>query len=171
MSMNKLMQNARGFYFLILVTCSLLLGFGYYLEFYQALTPCPLCVFQRVAYMVVGGICLLGFVHRPQHIGKKIYSGLAFIAAITGAGIAARQVWLQHLPPELVPECGPDLSFMLAVLPLSETIKLVFSGSGECAEVAWSFLSLSIAQWSLLWFSVLSILFIIHFFKSQPIKD
>jgi len=169
--MNWFKRPPRPFYFLVFLTCSLLLGFGYYLEFHQDLAPCPLCVFQRLAYIGVGAICLLGFLQGPQNIGKRLYSGFAFISAVTGAGIAMRQVWLQHLPPESVPECGPDLHFMLAVLPLLETIEMVFSGSGECAEVAWSFLSLSIAEWSLFWFSVLSILLISHFFSRSGERD
>ena len=81
-----------------------------------------------------------------------IYKFLIIITAITGALIAGRQVWLQHLPPELVPECGPGLDYMLNVFPLSDAIKMILSGSGECAEVKWRFIGFSIAEWSLIMF-------------------
>jgi disulfide bond formation protein DsbB len=75
-----------------------------------------------------------------------------FLAAASGVGVAARQVWLQHLPKEQVPPCGPDLFFMMENMPLARTLQLLFRGSGQCAEVDWTFLSLSIAEWSLAWF-------------------
>jgi disulfide bond formation protein DsbB len=85
---------------------------------------------------------------------------LLFIAAIAGAAVAARQVWLQHLPADLVPECGPGLNYMLHRFPLGETLQKVLSGSGECAQVNWTFLHLSIAEWSLICF-VLFVVYII----------
>ena len=81
-----------------------------------------------------------------------VYGGLLFVAAGIGMGIAGRHVWLQHLPKDQVPACGPDLDFMLRQFPLSETLQKVLSGSGECAETGWTFFGLSIAGWSLLWF-------------------
>ena len=155
----------RPFYLSVTLICALLLGFGYYLEFINGLAPCPLCIFQRLAYMGVGIFCLVGFLHGPGIAGARIYSGLALLSAATGAGIAMRQVWLQHLPAELTPECGPGLDFMLEVFPIFETIKMVFTGSGECAEITWTFLSLSIAEWSLFWFAALSILLASHLFS------
>ena len=64
-------------------------------------------------------------------------------------------MWLQHLPPDKVPQCGPDLFFMMENFPLSRTLKTLFSGTGECAAVDWTFLGLSIAEWSLIWFAAL----------------
>ena len=81
-----------------------------------------------------------------------LYSMLLAIAALAGAGIAGRQVWLQHLPADQVPECGPGLDYMLEAFPLTDALKMIFSGSGECAEVHWRFIGLSIAEWSLVWF-------------------
>ena len=126
--------------------------FGLYLEHIQGLDPCPLCVFQRIAYILIGLIALIGATHNPKDLFLVIYKFLIIITAITGALIAGRQVWLQHLPPELVPECGPGLDYMLNVFPLSDAIKMILSGSGECAEVQWRFIGLSIAEWSLIMF-------------------
>jgi disulfide bond formation protein DsbB len=78
---------------------------------------------------------------------------------VGGAAAASRQVWLQHLPADKVPQCGPDLFFMLENFPLSRTLTTLFSGTGECAVVDWTFLGLSIAEWSLLWFVALALYF------------
>jgi protein dithiol:quinone oxidoreductase len=132
--------------------CALLLGFGYFLQYGQGLDPCPLCQVQRAFYYLVGGAFLVGAVHGRFF---PAYGSLAALFAIGGIGTAGRQVWLQHLPPDKVPQCGPDLEFMLKNLPLSRTLEKLFTGTGECAVVDWSFLGLSIAEWSLGWFLVL----------------
>lgn len=163
-------MNPRPFFLIILIVCAGLLGFGYYLQFVEGLDPCPLCVFQRIAYLAVLAVAFVGLLHGPGKTGSMIYSGLASLCALIGAGIAGRQVWLQHLPPDQVPECGPGLDFMLEVFPLSEAISMVFSGSGECAEVEWSFLSLSIAEWSLIWFIALALagtIYIIQLYRQR----
>jgi disulfide bond formation protein DsbB len=132
--------------------CALLLGFGYFLQYGQGLDPCPLCQVQRAFYYLVGLAFLAGAVH-----GRFLpaYSSLAALFTLGGIGTAGRQVWLQHLPADKVPQCGPDLDFMLKNLPLSRTLEKLFTGTGECAVVDWSFLGLSIAEWSLAWFAVL----------------
>ena len=79
------------------------------------------------------------------------------IISVTGAGIATRHVWLQHLPKDKVPECGPGLSYMLNKFPLFDVFEKIFRGSGECAEVGWTLLNLSIAGWSLVWFVLLGV--------------
>ena len=84
-----------------------------------------------------------------------LYATLAFLFAAGGAATASRQVWLQHLPPDKVPQCGPDLFFMLENFPLAQALKKLVAGSGECAAVDWTFLGLSIAEWSLACFVVL----------------
>jgi protein dithiol:quinone oxidoreductase len=137
------------------VVCALLLGFGYYLQYVQGLDPCPLCQVQRAFYYLLGGAFLLGAVHNPRDRSGMAYCGLAMLFAIGGIGTAGRQVWLQHLPADKVPQCGPDLAFMLKNMPLSRTLEKLFTGTGECAVVDWSFLGLSIAEWSLGWFVVL----------------
>jgi len=132
--------------------CALLLGFGYFLQYVQGLDPCPLCQVQRAFYFLVGGAFLLGALHGRFF---PAYGSLAAFFTLGGIGTAGRQVWLQHLPPDKVPQCGPDLAFMLKNLPLSRTLEKLFTGTGECAVVDWSFLGLSIAEWSLGWFLVL----------------
>jgi disulfide bond formation protein DsbB len=137
------------------LVCGLLLGFGYYLQYVQGLDPCPLCLVQRGFFYAVMGIFILAALHAPLGAGRIAYGGLAALVAAGGLAAAARQVWLQHLPPERVPQCGPDLYFMLENFPLSRTLKTLISGTGECAVVDWTFLGLSIAEWSLGWFVLL----------------
>lgn len=145
-------MSTRMFFLTVMFSCIALMVFGLYLEYIQGLEPCPLCVFQRIAYILIGLIALIGATHNPKDLFLVIYKFLIIITAITGALIAGRQVWLQHLPPELVPECGPGLDYMLNVFPLSDAIKMILSGSGECAEVQWRFIGFSIAEWSLIMF-------------------
>ena len=137
---------------LVAAACALLLAFGFYLQYGRGLEPCPLCLVQRGFFMAVMAVCTLAALHRPGRAGTVTYALLAALFALGGGAVAARQVWLQHLPPDKVPQCGPDLYFMVENFPLSRTLKTLISGTGECAAVDWTFLRLSIAEWSLLWF-------------------
>ena len=161
------MNSSRIFFSIIFVVCASLLGFGLYLEHVVGLEPCPLCVFQRIAYILVALVALIAAIHNPQKLFEKIYTGLMFVASLCGAGIAGRQVWLQHLPEDKIPECGPGLEYMLDVFPLADALKMVLSGSGECAEVQWTFLSFSIAEWSILCFVGLTVVSLIMFFRQE----
>lgn len=138
---------------LVALACALLLAFGFYLQYGQGLQPCPLCLVQRGFFMAVMAMCLVAALHRPGRLGTLIYALAAAAFSLGGAAVAGRQVWLQHLPPDKVPQCGPDLFFMMENFPLARTLKTLVSGTGECAAVDWTFLRLSIAEWSLLWFA------------------
>lgn len=135
------------------LACAGLLSYGYYLQYFQGQDPCPLCLLQRGFYYAIGLTLLAGAIHGPGRVGVRIYSGAAFLFAAGGFGVAARHVYLQHLPPEQVPACGPDLFYMLDNLPIARTLNLLLRGSGQCAEVHWRFLGLSIAEWSLVAFA------------------
>jgi disulfide bond formation protein DsbB len=137
------------------LVCALLLGYGFFLQYYQGLEPCPLCLVQRGFFFALLAICVVAALHGPRRRGTIAYASLAGLFALGGAAVAGRQVWLQHLPPDKVPQCGPDLFFMMENFPLSRTLKTLFSGTGECAAVDWTFLGLSIAEWSLVWFAAL----------------
>jgi disulfide bond formation protein DsbB len=100
---------------------------------------------------------LLAVLHHPGAMGVRIYGFFAGLAAIVGASISARHVWLQNLPEDQVPSCGPGLNFMLDNFPLGDTINMVLRGSGECAEVLWTFIGLSIPAWTLLAFMLLAV--------------
>ena len=139
------------------LTCAALLGFGYYLQHVRGLEPCPLCLLQRGFFYGVLLVFLVAAVHGPRGKGGIVYGALGALVAAGGAAVASRQVWLQHLPADKVPQCGPDLFFMLENFPLSQTLTKLISGTGECAVVDWTFVGLSIAEWSLAWFVALAL--------------
>ncbi len=159
------MFSPRIIYSIIFAICASLLGFGLYLEHAVGLEPCPLCVFQRVAYIVIGLIALIAAIHNPKKLFERIYNFLIFMASFCGAGIAGRQIWLQHLPANKIPECGLGLEYMLNFFPFIDAIKMILSGSGECAKVQWTFLNFSIAEWSILFFIGLMIVCLTMFLK------
>jgi len=144
-------------YALGFAVCAGLLAFAYYLQYYEHQEPCPLCILQRVAFMALAAIFLVAFLHGAGRTGMIIYSGLLLTVAAIGAAIAARHVWLQHLPRGQVPECGPGLEYMLKKFPLTRALEKILAGSGECAETGWTFLGLSIAGWSLAWLVLLGV--------------
>lgn len=132
------------------LACASLLAFAYYLQYVQGLDPCPLCLVQRGFFYAVMATFIAAAVHGR---GAVFYGSAVALFAAGGLATAARQVWLQHLPPERVPACGPDLFYMLDNFPLSRVLKTLVQGTGECAKVDWTFLGLSIAGWSALWFA------------------
>lgn len=144
--------SLRTWFFAMAVACSSLLGYALYKQHVDYLDPCPLCVIQRVAFMWIGGFSLLAAIHYPAGTGRRIYSYLVVLGAAFGAAVAGRHVWLQNLPADQVPDCGPGLNYMLENFPLLEVLKTVFLGSGSCAEVHWRFLGLSMPGWTLVWF-------------------
>ena len=150
--MNPLRWSFRTAFAVAAAICAAFLGFAYYAQFSMYLDPCPLCIFQRLAFIALGIVCLVAALHGPKGYGRRVYGVLALLAAGAGASIASRHVWLQHLPPDKVPDCGPGLSWMMDTLPLNDVIRKVFTGSGECAKVDWTFLGLSMPEWTLIWF-------------------
>jgi disulfide bond formation protein DsbB len=141
--------------FLAVVVCCLgLLGVGLYLQHGLNLEPCPLCILQRVAFVAVGITAMLAFLHNPGVMGRMLYGLLMVLFSLAGAAVAGRNLWLQSLPPDKVPECGPGLDYMLETFPLSKALPMVFQGSGECAKVEWTMLGMSIPAWALGWFGV-----------------
>ena len=128
----------------------------FFLQNYKGLEPCPLCIFQRIGLMVMGVFSLIAAVGNPK---QKAFQLLLWIGSMAGilwsAGVAARHVWLQHLPPDQVPSCGPGLDYWLEALPMKQVINQVLAGSGECAEISWRFLGLSIPEQALILFTAL----------------
>ena len=140
---------------LIVVLWVIAMAMVYYLDGVLGLTPCPLCMTQRVFVVGAGGVALVALLHGPGALGRRIYAVLSGLFALVGGGVAARHVWLQHLPEDQVPACGPGLEYMLDNFPFSETLKLILMGDGNCADVQWTLLGLSIPEQSLLLFLAL----------------
>lgn len=134
--------------------CAGLLAFGLYLQHVKGIEPCPMCIMQRYALAACGLIGLVAGLHNPRGKAIYAYSGLLAAAALAGGGVAARQSWIQWFPPA-VSECGPGLEYMLESFPLSSALPMIFRGAGDCSVVDWTFLGLSIANWSLLCFATI----------------
>ncbi|OTG64258.1 disulfide bond formation protein B [Acinetobacter silvestris] len=145
------------------------MAFALYLEHGQGLEPCPLCVFQRIGLMGLGIISLIACLHNPIRSGfKRAYAFLGLVAIVWSAGVAARHVWLQNLPPDQVPSCGPGLDYWVETLPMKSVFKEVLTGSGECARVDWTFLGQSLPVWSLVFFSVLALISLWQLLRKYP---
>ena len=151
-------MKMRTWFLLAAACCAVLLGFALYKQQADFLEPCPLCIFQRVAFMVMGAVAVLAAIHGPQRTGQWIYTILFTLSSAFGVAVAGRHVWLQSLPADQVPECGPGLNYMLENFPLSEVLSTVINGSGSCAEVDWTFLGLSMPWWTLIWYIGLGLL-------------
>lgn len=147
------------------------LATAYYMQFVMGLEPCPLCIGQRLFLFATTGLFLLGFLHDPGPLGQRLYAVLAILFALGGAAVAARHVWIQSLPPDQVPACGPSFDYVWQNFPLSETLKLLFTGSGECAEVKWHFLGLTIPGWSLVTFLSLALLGLLILASARPLEQ
>lgn len=140
---SRRLVNTLGF-----LACIGMLSFGYYLQFILDLDPCPLCIFQRIAILAMGLVFAVAAIHDPGRTGARIYGVLLGLIATIGASISARHVYIQNLPADEIPSCGPDLGTMLDMFSVNETIIMVLRGSGDCAEVLWQFLGLSIPAWT-----------------------
>lgn len=146
----------RILFLFILLGCIGLISYAQYLQHVEGLLPCPLCVAQRVAYWSMGIIALLAFLHNPKVIGRRFYGFLMSIFALTGAVIAARHAWLIRYPESF--ECGisPEEAFLNS-LPIAGWWPGMFEANGDCADIDWEFLSLTIPDWSLIAFVTLGI--------------
>ena len=141
---------------LVALACVAMLAFGLYLQHVEGLEPCPMCIVQRYAMILVALLAGIGaFVSRPGTRHALVLGAGAF--AVFGAFTAARQSWLQWFPPEIT-ACGRDLFGMIESFPLRRVIPMLFRGSGDCSAVDWTFLGLTIANWSFLNFLLVAAL-------------
>jgi protein dithiol:quinone oxidoreductase len=142
-------MTARSANLLGFMACVALLAYAYFAQYVLHLEPCPLCIFQRVGVFATGAAFAIAAAHDPSGWGRRVYAALISAAALATLGIAAKHVYIQHLPPDQVPACGASLDFMLKVFPLTEVLQKVLTGSGECAKINWRFLGLAMPAWVL----------------------
>jgi len=145
MKLSKAQGNWLGF-----GLCAGMMGYALFAQYVLELEPCNLCIFQRVAVIAMGLVFLAAALHRPQVKGGRAYSILMTIAAAFGVAVAGRHVYLQNLPADEVPACGPGLEYLLDAFPFTEALRMVFVGSGKCADIDWSFLGLTMPTWVLI---------------------
>ncbi|HUJ00787.1 MAG TPA: disulfide bond formation protein B [Usitatibacter sp.] len=163
------MSSSRPWFAAIFVACVALLAFALYLQEEVGLDPCPMCILQRYAFTVLGIVALVGAIHGPRGAMLKAYGGLLILVAIAGAGVAARQSYIQHYPP-VVSSCGTDLEFLVNTFPISQALPKIFAGSGDCSIVHWRFLGLSIAEWALAWFVLFAAVATWFAFRRKPAR-
>ena len=155
MNLNPFAWPFRAQYFAGFLVCAALLAFAYYVQFDLGIEPCPLCIFQRIAFILIGLVFLVGAMHGPQARGRRAYGLLALVAAAAGVAIAARHIWIQHQPPDPLVGCAPNLGYMLETFPISKTLKMAFTGHADCSEVSWAWLGLSMPEWTLICYVLL----------------
>ncbi len=143
--MSRRLANGLGF-----LACVALMGYALYAQHVLGLAPCPLCIFQRVAVIAVGAVFLIAALHDPGTLGARIYGGLILLTAACGIGIAGRHVWIQAQPPGTVAACGADIDLLQDIMPITQVITKVLTGSGECGKIDWTFLGLSMPWWVLI---------------------
>jgi disulfide bond formation protein DsbB len=153
---------------LVLLAVISMLFARFYLEAFLDLAACPLCMTQRAFVVMWGVVALLAVLHNPGGWGRRVYGALCALSAMAGGAVAARHVWLQHLPPDQVPACGPSLEYMLDTLPFSETISLVLMGDGNCADTMWTFLGFSIPEQTLALFAATTVLCLWQTLRRYP---
>lgn len=159
------MNNAISIRFTYLIGFFLiagLLGLAVYLEVYEGINPCPLCVLQRMVLITLGVIFFFAMVFKINKIGQFLFGLVSLLVSLAGVLLAGRQVWLQHIPQNGMGECGISLQYMFKIFPFTEAIKHVWKGGIECSQHDWEFLHLSLAEWSLIWFVIFFILSLIQ---------
>jgi disulfide bond formation protein DsbB len=172
-------SSFRSLYICGFIIVAILLSFAYYLQEYGGVDPCPLCILQRIDLSFMGILFLIGaslsaqqnmrrrdpqlFVRTSSTFTAKVQgllTGLNTFFAGIGIGLASRQVWLQHQPSSAHIDCSASLHYLLKVLPLTEVLKKVLTGTAECSKTGWQWLHLSMAQWALAWFAILLVLIV-----------
>ncbi|GAB2541770.1 disulfide bond formation protein B [Rhodanobacter koreensis] len=158
--MNPFRWSYRISFFVGFLICAGLLGFALFAEYHWGMFPCPLCIFQRVAFIVMALFFLLGALHAPRGGARWVYAGGVLLGSLFGIAVAGRHLWIQSLPADQIPSCGPPLDYLFSAFPFAKVLQLVFTGSGECAKVE-PILGLPMPAWTLLWFIALAVLAIV----------
>ena len=156
--MNYLFNSPRKTFVIIFFACFGMMAVALFMEHFLLLKPCMLCYMQRGAVILVGLIAGIGFLINSEKL--IVYKGFIIgcvVAVLSGIGLSLRQLYLQSLPAELVPSCAPDIDYLLNTLPFLEVLIMAIVGDGNCAEVLWSFMGISIPGWTLIGFLVILI--------------
>jgi disulfide bond formation protein DsbB len=160
------MLASRKIHLLAFIYVAVLILFAAYSEHVMEMVPCSLCITQRFFFVLVGITALIAAIHNPQTWGRRLYPSLGFLFALIGAAFASRQLWLQSLPEDQVPACGPGLSYILEAFPPIDALKLLLKGDGNCAHVD-TILGLSYALWSFLAFVLLILVNLFQIFRKE----
>ncbi|EAT11232.1 disulfide bond formation protein B [Bermanella marisrubri] len=169
MALSLSMVTPRNLALVVFLSCVGLLGSAYYFEYVMFLDPCPLCIMQRIAVLIVG-IGALGAVFWHSKFAAWTGSIVMTLGSALGIFVAGRHVWIQSLPADQVPTCGPSLDYMVDTLPWADVLAVMLRGNGNCAEGVWSFLGLSMPAWVLVWmigFGLISAYFLVMAYRAK----
>lgn len=159
--------SRRWLYLIGALIVAILFCSALYLQYVLHQDPCPLCMVQRVIFIAIGALFFVAALFNAGTIASRIFSILIALFALGGVAVASRHIWIQHLPKDQVPACGPGLDFMLKHFPMSEVWQELMHGSGECAAKGWTFLTLGIPEWSLVWFVLLGLFSVLVGWKKR----
>ncbi len=148
----SLLPGIRPTNVILALGCAGLIGVGLYFQYVLGLIPCALCITQRVFIIAVGVVAAIAAITGFTGLGRRVCAGFGVLFAVVGGGFSSRQLWLQSLPEDMVPACGPSLGYMLENFPLGQAFSLLLQGDGNCAETVWTFLGVSIPGWTLVAF-------------------
>jgi disulfide bond formation protein DsbB len=155
---------------LILFTITLVvLGMSYYLQYGKGFEPCPLCLMQRICIIFILAFSVINLYRKPAR-GQSFAAPLG-IFALLGLFFAFRQIWLMSLPDNEVPACLPGLSVLIHYFPWQDTVRALVWGSGDCTEIRWTFLGLSLPVWSTLYFFCIGLLSSVIYYKQRQKSD
>jgi len=164
--LNTLSQS-RTLNTLAVLTGVLAMAYAFYLQYFEYLEPCPLCIFDRVFLLGIMLTLLAAAIHNPARKGQRGYAACCLLFTTGGLISSARHVWLQHLPADQVPACGPGLNYLLDAFPLSQVLEMVFRGSGECAEIHWQFFGFTLPEVTLLMFICYALFNLLQLFRKN----
>lgn len=167
MSLNKFFTTTW-LHGLIALVSFALLAVAFYMEYSMGLEPCPLCMLQRIVFFCIGVVCLISVLHKSVSFGIK-YSFAVVILCLMGAALSIRHLYLQNLPTEELPACLPGLSYMLEAFPLKDILAAMIMGTGECGDVVWTFLGLSIPGWTLVAFICIAVVNLVIAFRQKKL--
>jgi len=159
------MPSPRNLNLLIFLATLTLIGVALFMQHAMGLEPCYLCIVQRAFFILTGLIALLAFIHNPGKKGIRLYGTTTVLSAMAGGAFSIRQLWLQSLPEDLVPACGPPADYLFDALPLMEVLPMLLRGDGNCAEIQWTLLGISIPGYTLMAFSGLAVISLWQVFR------
>ena len=159
--------SSRSINLIMVLGCAGLMCIALFFEHVEGLEPCYLCIMQRVMVIATGFLALLAVIHNPGRTGIRVYAALTSLSAIGGGSISIRQLWLQSLPKDQIPACGPSLDYMIDVFPLFEVVSMLLKGDGNCAEVLWTLLGISMPGWVLVAFTGLLLISLYQWFRPK----
>jgi protein dithiol:quinone oxidoreductase len=152
-------SSTRQVFALLVVATIALMAYAFYAQYVMQLVPCTYCMVQRFAMVMTGVVCTFGVIHEPKSVmGWRIYSLSALFFALFGAAAAAKHVYIQYLPMDKRPGCGPSVDFMLQNMPLGKVLHNLFITGGDCGDIDWKFFGLTMPGWVLVWFVVFIVL-------------